>query len=220
MYLIYFLLKMVGGYSIAMSFVSGKQKKPRNRTFFHVASLDGFHRRIFPVGKKLLSEALILLREEILHQIHSSQLKWQWKIPMFNRVFHLRKAQLSIVMLVSPMIYEGFMYLRYWSPDFWTLNSIFNDNHNGCYRQPRWTKNRRTKTVFLPVEKNTPMNVWLLDPSRSIHVEYGIFTYIWLQFRLESMMHPRSLTDSPWKLMVGRRSFPIGMVTFQGKTRC
>ena len=66
---------MVGGYSIAMSFVSGKKKKNRNRTFFHVASLDGFHRRIFPVGKKLFSEAVILLREEILHQlIHSSKL--------------------------------------------------------------------------------------------------------------------------------------------------
>ena len=157
MYLIYFLLKMVGGILLLWVLLAEKRKNPRNRTFFHVASLDGFHRRIFPVGKKLLSEALILLMEEILHQlIHSSKLTWQWKIPMFNRVFHLQKARLSIVMLVSPMIFEGFMYLRQWSPDFWTLNSIFNDNHNGCYRQPRWTKNRRTKTVFLPVEKNTP----------------------------------------------------------------
>ncbi len=30
-------------------------------------------------------------------------------------------------------------------------------------------------------------------------------------------LHPRSLTVRPWKMMVGRRSFPIGKVTFQGR---
>ena len=31
-------------------------------------------------------------------------------------------------------------------------------------------------------------------------------------------MHPRSITARPWKMVVGRRSFPIGKVTFQGRT--
>ena len=31
-------------------------------------------------------------------------------------------------------------------------------------------------------------------------------------------MHPRSITARPWKMVVGRRSFPIGKVTFQGQT--
>ena len=31
-------------------------------------------------------------------------------------------------------------------------------------------------------------------------------------------LHPRSLTVRPWKMVVGRRSFPIGKGTFQGRT--
>jgi len=32
------------------------------------------------------------------------------------------------------------------------------------------------------------------------------------------LLHPRSLTGCPSKMVVGRRSFPIGKVTFQGRT--
>ena len=31
-------------------------------------------------------------------------------------------------------------------------------------------------------------------------------------------LHPQSLTACPWKLVVGRQAFPIGKVTFQGRT--
>ena len=31
------------------------------------------------------------------------------------------------------------------------------------------------------------------------------------------MLHPWSLTARPWKMVVGRRSFPFGKVTFQGR---
>ena len=35
--------------------------------------------------------------------------------------------------------------------------------------------------------------------------------------QVKKQFHPRSLTARPWKMVVGRRSFPIGMVSFHGR---
>ena len=95
------------------------------------------------------------------------------------------------------------MNLCFWDSPLWPKKNM-------SVQMQKPNKVRRTTRVFSTADMTShslPGNS--LRPFWFMHLE-GVFQIV--------LIHPRSLTARPWKMVVGRWSFPIGKVTFQGRT--
>ena len=60
-------------------------------------------------------------------------------------------------------------------------------------------------------------SIWIHSVSKPCRPRcLGYWIHIRNDCTVDVFLHPRSLTVRPWKMMVGRRSFPFRMVKFQG----
>ena len=90
-------------------------------------------------------------------------------------------------------------------------------------------KTIKKSTIYVGKYTNIPMGIrhGICQPDHPGSISKPIGSHLTLESvpfwnrldaKLDVHIHTRSLTARPWKMVVARRSFPIGKVTFQGWT--